>query len=263
MGTLAEVSVMRGPFHAFAALCLCLFLGACNTPDALTPKADVPGADNNQTLQPVRTTNRQDTSRPLKKIDEDDSQPVDDVQRPQNTLEAQQQALQRGEENPSLTKPDTVVAQNNQDNTTLSANLYKSNSDAKPASNLYSAATSGKNTIRFLPIIGAPVQAVTPLSKELGNSARANGLVIKGSSDQTAEHVLKGYLSAFSDGKKVTVIYVWDVLDNSGARLHRIQGQETVPGKASDAWSAVPPELMQQIGNATIAEYMKWLQSQG
>jgi flagellar capping protein FliD len=253
---------MRGLYHLIAALSLCLALSACNTPDALTPKADVPGADNGQTVQTTQMTERQDIRRPLKKIDEDDSQPVDNGRAPQNTMEAQQQALERGEENPSLTKPDTVVAQNNQDSTVLSANLYKSNSDAKPASSLYSAAAA-KNSIRFLPIIGAPVQAVTPLSRELGNSARANGLVIKGSSDQTAEHVLKGYLSAFADGKKITVVYVWDVLDNAGSRLHRIQGQETVSGKGSDAWSSVPPELMQQIGDATIAEYMKWLQSQG
>jgi hypothetical protein len=251
---------MRGPFHAFAALCLCLFLTACNTPDALTPKKDVPGADNSQTVQPTETAERQDTRRPLKKIDEDDTQPVDNARAPQNTLEAQQQALEKGEQNPSLTEQETANA--NRENTTLSANLYKNNSDAKPANNLYSA-TSSKGSIRFLPIIGAPVQAVTPLSKELGASARANGLTIKGSSDQTAEHVLKGYLSAFADGKKTTVIYVWDVLDNAGARLHRIQGQETIPGKAADAWSAVPPELMQQIGNATIAEYMKWRQTQG
>jgi hypothetical protein len=247
---------MRGLFHAFAALCLCLALSACNT-DALTPKADIPNADN---TQPSQTVERQQTDnrRPLRKIDEsDDSQPVDNQQAdnlgaPQNTLEAQQQALARGEQNPSLTKSD---------NATLSANLYKNNSDAKPAGNLYSNARS-KGTIRFLPIIGAPVQAVTPLSRELGNSARSNGLVIKGSSDQTAEHVLKGYLSAFADGRKVTVVYVWDVLDNSGARLHRIQGQESLPAKGNDAWSAVPPELMQEIGTATIAEYMKWLQAQ-
>ena len=251
---------MRGPFQAFAALCLCLVLTACNTPEALTPKADVPGADNSQTVQPTNTAERQDTRRPLKKIDEEDTQPVDNARAPQNTLEAQQQAMAKGEQNPSLTEQNTADASTS--NATLSANLYKNNSDSKPANNLYSSAPS-KGSIRFLPIIGAPVQAVTPLSKELGASARANGLTIKGSSDQTAEHVLKGYLSAFADGKKVTVVYVWDVLDNSGSRLHRIQGQETVPGKAADAWSAVPPELMQQIGNATIAEYMKWLQSQG
>ena len=53
------------------------------------------------------------------------------------------------------------------------------------------------------------------------------------------------------------------MLDNSGARLHRIQGQESVRGDGADAWSAVPPDLMKEIGVATIAEYMKWRQSRG
>lgn len=241
-------------FRGLAALWLCLTLAACNTPEALTPKAEIPNAENTQ------STERQDTvaSQPVRNTDDTrDARPLDqtvaDNGAPQNTLEAQQQALQRGEENPSLTRSN---------NTVLSAGLYKNNSDAKPASNLYSTVDT-KGTIRFLPIIGAPLQAVTPLSKELGNSARSNGLKIKGSNDQSAEHVLKGYLSAFSDGKNVTVVYVWDVLDNAGARLHRIQGQESIPGKSSDAWSVVPPSLMQQIGAETIAEYMKWRQAQG
>lgn len=262
---------MRGLYHAVAAAGLCLLLSACNTSEALTPKADVPNADTTQTARNDQPVERQQTRKRLPKIDEDDStQPVETTRSPQNTLEAQQQALDRGDVNPSMTQPDsTVVADNTQQTTTLSANLYKSNSDTKPASSIYSSTkpaadnNAGTDTIRFLPIIGAPVQAVTPLSRELGNSARVDGLVIRGSSDQTARHALKGYLSAFADGKKITVVYVWDVLDNAGSRLHRIQGQETVPSKASDAWSNVPPELMQEIGSATIAEYMKWLQSPG
>ena len=249
---------MRGLGHALLSPVLCLALAACNTTDALTPKKDIPNSEQTQTTplqddlagDPVQASaNRNNDQLSDKPVD----QPLTNDRAPQNTLEAQAQALERGEENPALSKSE---------NTTLSANLYKADSDAKPANNIYSTADT-KGTIRFLPIIGAPVQAVTPLSKELGNSARANGLKIKPSSDQTAEHVLKGYLSAFSDGKNVTVVYVWDVLDNSGARLHRIQGQDSVPGKGSDAWASVPPELMQQIGNATIAEYMKWLQTQG
>ena len=227
-----------------------LALAGCNT-DGLTPQAEIPGAKN--------TTQTTTDTQPVA-IDAGDNQLVDvaadpNQPAPQNTLEAQAQALERGQQNPSLTQTKTTE-------TTLGANLYKTNPDTKTASNLYSTqATAG--TIRFLPIIGAPVQAVTPLSKELGASARGNGLTIKPSSDQTAEHVLKGYLSAFSDGDKVTVVYVWDVLDNAGGRLHRIQGQESVPAKGSDAWAAVPAEMMQSIGVNTIAEYLKWKQAQG
>ncbi len=106
-----------------------------------------------------------------------------------------------------------------------------------------SAAASG--SIRFLPIIGAPVQAITPLSKQLGAEARAHGLTIKSSTDASSEHILKGYFSTLKDGDKTTVVYVWDVLDGSGNRLHRIQGQESVPGGGADLWSGVPATTMQ------------------
>ncbi|OCP09215.1 MULTISPECIES: hypothetical protein [unclassified Ensifer] len=123
-----------------------------------------------------------------------------------------------------------------------------------------SAVASG--TIRFLPIIGAPVQAVTPLSKQLGADARARGLTIKGSADASSEHILKGYFSALKDGDKTTVVYVWDVLDGGGNRLHRIQGQDSVPGGGADLWSAVPATTMQGIATKTIDAYLEWRQSQ-
>ncbi|MBW9062696.1 hypothetical protein JNB71_05145 [Rhizobium herbae] len=118
------------------------------------------------------------------------------------------------------------------------------------------AATPG--TIRFLPIIGAPVEAVTPLSKQLGSEARSHGLTIKSASDTSSQHILKGYFSALKDGEKTTVVYVWDVLDGGGNRLHRIQGQDTVDATAANLWSVVPPQTMQAIATRTIAEYLNW-----
>ncbi|MET0749276.1 MAG: hypothetical protein ABWY49_13920 [Rhizobium sp.] len=124
------------------------------------------------------------------------------------------------------------------------------------------AAADG-NTIRFLPIIGAPVEAVTPLSRQLGVEARANGLTIKGSGDNDTAYILKGYLTTFADGPQITVSYVWDVLDSTGGRLHRIQGTESVPLKRGDPWAAVPPATMQKIAAKTIAEFNGWRQTRG
>jgi hypothetical protein len=228
-----------------------LLLAGCNT-DGLTPQAEIPGAQTDETPEVDRQTPVQVAEIPQEQKPLIDSEPLSAEERaPQNTLEAQAKAIEQGQDNPALTKPRDG---------NLGANLYKSDS-RQQVSSLYTANTA-KSTIRFLPIIGAPVQAVTPLSKELGASARGNGLTIKGSSDETAEHVLKGYLSAFADGDKVTVVYVWDVLDNSGARLHRIQGQKGVKGGGSDAWASVPADVMREIGTATIAEYMTWRHSQ-
>lgn len=120
------------------------------------------------------------------------------------------------------------------------------------------APAAAAGTIRFLPIIGAPVEVVTPLSKQLGNEARSHGLTIKAASDTSSQHILKGYFSALNDGGKTTVVYVWDVLDGTGNRLHRIQGQDTVNATAANLWSVVPPQTMQAIATKTISEYLSW-----
>lgn len=125
------------------------------------------------------------------------------------------------------------------------------------------AAATGGNSIRFLPIIGAPVQAVTPLSRQLGADARSLGLTIKSSSDASASYILKGYLSAFEDGPQISVTYVWDVLDSAGNRVHRIQGSESAPLTRGDPWAAIPPAVMQKIATKTMSEFNSWRNSSG
>mgnify|MGYP003640090497 FL=1 len=118
-----------------------------------------------------------------------------------------------------------------------------------------------RGQIRFMPVIGAPVNAVTPLSRQLAAEARNRGLAILSSSDSGGEHVLKGYFTADNFDGKTTVFYVWYVLDTAGNRLHRIQGQEVVPdgsGAAGDPWASVPAGAMERIATRSIAEYAAW-----
>ena len=115
-----------------------------------------------------------------------------------------------------------------------------------------------RGRIRFMPVIGAPVNAVTPLSRQLAVEARNRGLAIVSASDPGGEHVLKGYFSADNFGGQTTVFYVWDVLDPAGNRLHRIQGQEATAGGAGDPWASVPADVMERIAARSIAEYAAW-----
>lgn len=226
---------MHGWKKAIIALCLALGLSACNTTDALTPQAEIPNAG------PARSApvTQADAERLASDTAQDNTAPRPSRSQPrrgaQNTLQAQAEALDGGINDQSADAPRTPPAQ--------------------PAE---TAAASGDASIRFLPIIGAPVQAVTPLSRQLGTDARANGLNIKASGDSSSQHILKGYFSAFSDGSQTTVVYVWDVLDGSGGRLHRIQGQDSVPGGGADPWASVPAATMQSIATKTIQEYMRW-----
>ncbi|PWL17084.1 hypothetical protein DKP76_13715 [Falsochrobactrum shanghaiense] len=113
--------------------------------------------------------------------------------------------------------------------------------------------------LHIAPIIGAPLNVVTPLTHRINDDARARGIELAGNGATDAAYVMKGYFSVLSEDNQTTVLYVWDVLDASGNRLHRIQGQEKVPGAASDSWSIVPPSAMQAIADRTIEEYASWL----
>ena len=123
-----------------------------------------------------------------------------------------------------------------------------------------SAAITGAVKMRFAPIIGAPVDKVTPLSRRISARAKEQSIEIVASTDLTATHVFKGYFSLLQEGTGITIIYVFDVLDPTGNRLHRIQGQETVAGVAgADAWASVPPATMETIADKTMVDFKQWL----
>jgi len=134
-----------------------------------------------------------------------------------------------------------------------------------PLTPAQSAAILSKTRLQIAPIVGASVEAATPLTAELQTRARQRGITLAGSADQTATHVLKGYFSAISEGKDTTVIYVWDVYDPAGNRLHRINGQMKAPsvnsgaGAGADSWKGVSPATMQAIADQTIDQFAAFL----
>ncbi|WP_299860374.1 hypothetical protein [uncultured Hoeflea sp.] len=131
---------------------------------------------------------------------------------------------------------------------------------AAPASATPASLPAGqvRGRIRFTPVIGAPVNAVTPLSRQLAVQARNRGLAILSAADTGGDHVLKGYFSAETFDGQTTVFYVWDILDPAGARMHRIQGQESVTARSGDPWAAVPADVMERIATRSIDDYVNW-----
>ena len=241
-----------------AVLLPLLLITACNSTEVLTPRADVGNGTQPAgygEAMPVAAAGTQPVqSAPL---DQPGNGYSNAPRGPQNTLEAQAEALAQGGVNPVASPPlDNAASQ--EFPAAPQAPASAAAQRQAPSAPAQSASTGQGNigTVRFLPIIGAPVQAVTPLSRQLGAEARARGLTIKSANDASSEHILKGYFSAFSDGGNVTVTYVWDVLDGNGGRLHRIQGQEVVPSAAKDPWAAVPASVMQQIVTKSMAEYV-------
>lgn len=124
---------------------------------------------------------------------------------------------------------------------------------AAPAVNAAIAATR----LDIAPVTGAPAGALNPLSRAMADRGREIGL---GFARGGGTHTLKGFFSVNDDGREVRVVYIWDVLDGSGRRVHRIRGQEIVPGSVGgrDPWSAVTTQAMQRIGRETIDRFADW-----
>ncbi|WP_105415133.1 hypothetical protein [Neorhizobium sp. T25_27] len=246
-----------------SAALLALVLASCNTTEALTPQAN--GGGGARASSPVT----QAEADRMASSAQPETYSGGYRSGPQNTLEAQARALESGSTvSPSSSgAPPQWEGQGNQgQQRTMQQPQAQQPAPQQQQSGQQQSASlppASGPTVRFLPIIGAPVQAVTPLSRQLGAQARANGLTIRPSSDSSTEHILKGYFSAFSDSGKVTIVYVWDILDGSGARLHRMQGQESVPGSGQDPWTSVPASTMETIAAKTIQDYVAWRQSQG
>ncbi len=123
------------------------------------------------------------------------------------------------------------------------------------------AAVISKARVQFAPIVGATVEAATPLTQRLGARARERGITLAGSTDTTPPGIImRGYFSAMTEGKDTTVVYVWDVYDPAGTRLHRINGQQTAASAGSgDGWPTVAPATMQAIADSTIDQLAQWL----
>jgi hypothetical protein len=136
-----------------------------------------------------------------------------------------------------------------------------SNAAANSAVRLSSQADVAKASAKLYvaPIVGATVAAITPLSRRIAATAPANGIALVGSADPSQNFIIKGYFSAFPEGGATTLVFVWDVFDTKGIRLHRIQGQENVPGtSAGDPWSIVPPTVMERVADRFIADFNTW-----
>ncbi len=275
----------------------CLALAACNTTDALTPPETIGDAGSSPVTQldverMAAASQRQQTYQTAQDSYSYERQAYQQQgYQPQSSgggsLDDQAAALRSGGSNPYASRPldGSRTASIPPENAPLSESDEQREADRRLAdapqpqqqaaqdqqddqqqqqqASLPPTAATGGNSVRFLPIIGAPVEAVTPLSRQLGAEARSLGLTIKSSSDSSASYILKGYLSAFQDGPQISVTYVWDVLDNSGARLHRIQGAESAPLKRGDPWTAVPPAVMQKIATKTMSEFNSWRDSRG
>lgn len=118
------------------------------------------------------------------------------------------------------------------------------------------AAAIAAARVHFASAVGTPAEALKPLQDALNQRARERGLTIETADKATL--VVNGYFSTVAEDRGTLIIYVWDVADKAGNRLHRLQGQEKV-SNTSGGWEAVDSATLTKIGQRTIDELAAWL----
>jgi len=131
-----------------------------------------------------------------------------------------------------------------------------------PATSSTVAAISTDARVQFAPVIGAPASAATPLAARLSASAASRGVSLVANGQSSATLIMKGYFSAITERGQTTVIYVWDVVDPAGTRIHRIQGQARTPASGGDGWDGVQATTMETIADETMDRLVAWLATQ-
>lgn len=111
----------------------------------------------------------------------------------------------------------------------------------------------------FIQIAGAPATHLRAFSRALESEAEARNLTIVSEDDPSATYLVKGYLSAIGDRSGTLLVYVWDVTDTSGRRLHRVSGQETAGGSVADPWSGISTEAVDNAASRTIDDLASWV----
>jgi hypothetical protein len=107
-------------------------------------------------------------------------------------------------------------------------------------------------------ISGAPEDVVIDTTNTLTSQAQARKLNFTATNDPTATYELRGYLSAVGDRQGTLLVYVWDVFDQKGVRLHRISGQERGGGSESDPWAGISKGTVESAARDTIDDLVAW-----
>lgn len=126
---------------------------------------------------------------------------------------------------------------------------------------LGAAPVKGTENVRFafITVTGIPGQMRFDLEKALKKYAATRNLAISVEDDPTATYRIKGYLSAVGDQNGALLIYTWDVFDTAGTPLHRIAGQQTAAGSATDPWAGVRTAQIEDAARETIDKLADWI----
>jgi hypothetical protein len=113
-------------------------------------------------------------------------------------------------------------------------------------------------TFAMTTVTGIPGKFQIALQQSLQKFAATRDVLLVSTSDPKATYRVEGYISAIGDVNRVVLVYVWDVFDTTGNRVHRFSGEEPTQVGAVDPWTAVKLDMIDDAARETIDALADW-----
>lgn len=121
-------------------------------------------------------------------------------------------------------------------------------------------AAVSRGKIAVAPVIGAPDKIAKQIVTQVSAETTKNNITIAQAAGEKVDYTLRGYIVAARESAGTKVSYIWDVTNPTGARVHRITGEEVVKGGgAGDPWASVSPQIIQVIATKTGNQLNAWM----
>src|SRR6056297_646491 len=138
--------------------------------------------------------------------------------------------------------------------------LLQTDGNSLTASPAGETVTQPRAKVAIAPVVGAPSQVATQIVDQVTTTMKQKNIAVAGTSGEQVDYTLRGYVVAAREATGTKVSYIWDVTNATGARVHRITGEEIVTGAgAGDPWASVSPQLIQVIAAKTGGQLDSWM----
>jgi len=128
------------------------------------------------------------------------------------------------------------------------------------AANMKAAPVKGDGArFAFAKITGGPGDLLTTLNESIKSDAKGRKLTVVAEDDPNLTYKVKGYVSAVGGPTGTLLVYVLDVLDSRGVRIHRISGQVLGGGTQSDPWAVIKDGTVKAAAQHAIDDLAAWV----
>ena len=143
---------------------------------------------------------------------------------------------------------------------TNGGNLLQSSNSPLTDTTASTQQQTARAKIALAPVIGAPSTIASQIVAQVSTEITKQNIVVAKTPNEQVDYTLRGYIVAAREAAGTKVSYIWDVTNPTGARVHRITGEELVKGAGpGDPWATVSPQLIQVIASKTGSQLGQWM----